>query len=99
MPGQRTVLKYLFDGETRENNWYVVIDGDHVEACDEDRAFDVDVYISGTPRVVCDILLGKEALKTCMKDGRLKITGSKSHMANIGNWFGLAPYVVKPTAN
>lgn len=95
MPGVRTVLKFLFDEEPQAESWYVVVDGEHVEACDEDRAFDVDVYLSGTPRVVCDILLGKLDLKACMNDRRLKVTGSKPHIDRIGQWFGLAPYVNK----
>lgn len=93
MPGSRTVLKFLLDVDEQIEAWYVVIEGGQIEACDDERGFDVDVYLNATPRVICDILIRKIPLKTAMTDGRLKITGSRAHINAIDDWFGLAPYV------
>lgn len=93
MPGSRSVLKFLFDDVAQGNRWYVVVDAERIEACDEDRAFEVDVYLSASPRTVADILLKKIPLAAAMRDGRLKVTGSKAHIQSISKWFGLAPYV------
>lgn len=93
MPGRRTVLRFLWQQGDAIEPWYIEVEDERVESCDEDRGFEVDVYLSAEPRTVADILLGKTGLQQAMADGRLKLTGSHAHITSIDRWFGLAPYV------
>jgi DNA-binding HxlR family transcriptional regulator len=92
MPGSRTVLRFLLSVNEAIEPWFIEIENERIESCDEDRGFDVDVYLSTAPRTIADILLGKSTLGEVTRDGRLKLTGSRAHIACIDRWFGLAPY-------
>ncbi|NNL84739.1 MAG: transcriptional regulator [Myxococcales bacterium] len=98
MPGKRSVLRFLFDDAVPDNRWYIVVDGERVESCDDERGFDVDVYFGASARTIADILLAKVSLRSAIRDGRLKVTGSRAHVDSIERWFGLAPYVEAPAA-
>ncbi len=92
MPGPRTILRIIFEGEPDDAHWHVVVDGDHVDACDEDRGLEVDVYLCATPRAFADILLGKLSLQQALTETSLKATGSGPHIESIARWFGLSPH-------
>lgn len=91
LPGRRSVLRFLFD-DAGDAHWHVIVDGDHVEACDEDRGFDVDVYLSTTARVLSDIFIARTTLAEAMADGRLRVTGSATHVRSIDRWFPTSPF-------
>ena len=92
IPGTRTILKFLFSDEPDEV-WFVEIDEDHVEACDHDRSFDVDVYFSTNSKTLADLMLRRCEVKQAIKDRILKVTGSKAHIDGLARWFPVAPYV------
>ncbi len=92
------MLKFLFSVENGIESWYMLIDGNKAEACDDDRGLDVDVYLTAKPRLICDILLGKIALQTAITDGSLNVTGSRVHIERIDQWFTTAPYASVPPA-
>lgn len=92
LPGTRSILKFLFSDEP-EQTWFVEIDGDHVEACDYDRSFDVDVYFATDTTTLADVMIRKCDIKQAVKDQVLKVTGSKAHIDGLAAWFPFAPYV------
>lgn len=93
MPAKRSVLRFLFDTEAGTDAWYVEVDGDRIEACDEDRGFEVQCYLSAQPKIIADILLAKLSLNDALESKQLKVTGLPAYCESIGRWFGLAPYV------
>lgn len=97
MPGARTVLRFLFEDDVPNNRWYVVVEDETVEACDDERGFDVDVYLRASARTLADILIAKISLHKAVDDGLLKVTGPRAHVDAMGRWFGLAPYAGAPS--
>lgn len=94
LPGRRSVLRFLFD-DAGDAHWHVIVDDDHVEACDEDRGFEVDVYLSMASRVLADILIARVPLAGVLADGRLKVTGSAAHVRSIERWFPASPFAAE----
>jgi DNA-binding HxlR family transcriptional regulator len=92
MPAERNVLRFLFEDLEASARWFVVVEGEMIEACEEDRGLDADVFISTKVKTLADVLIGQRQLGEAISCGDLKLTGSAPHIRSINRWFGLAPY-------
>lgn len=75
-----------------DGRWYIVIDEDRAEVCDEERALDADVYLTSDRRTLNDTLLGVVSVRDALADGRLLATGAPQLVKNLGKWFAVSPF-------
>ena len=77
---------------------YLVADGGRVEICDEDRALDVDVYVTADSRTLAEIWHGDAPLAPALADGRIKLNGSPALLRSFTAWFGRSPFAASREA-
>jgi len=92
LPVGRTVLLFQFSDLAERNKWYLVIDGGRAELCDEDRALDVDVYVSCNSKTLADVWHGEAPLTPALADGRIKLNGAPALVRSFPAWFGRSPF-------
>jgi len=94
LPRGRTVLLFQFSDLATSNKWYLVADDGRTEICDEDRAFDVDVYITTDARTLAEVWHGEAPLAPALAEGRIKLNGAPALQRSFPAWFGRSPFAL-----
>lgn len=92
MPVGRCVLLFQFSDLEHRGKWYLVVDNGRSEICDEDRALDVDVYVTTDTRTLAEVWHGETPLAPALADGRIKLNGAPSLLRSFPAWFGRSPF-------
>lgn len=92
LPAGRVVLLFQFTDLPTSNKWYLVADKGITEVCDEDRALDVDVYVTSELRTLTAVWAGELDLARACADGRLKLSGPPMLLRGFPEWFGRSPF-------
>jgi len=92
LPRGRTVLLFQFRDLASSNKWYLLADEGRTEICDEDRALEVDVYITTDVRTLAQIWHGEAPLASALADGRIKLSGAPALQRSFPAWFGRSPF-------
>ncbi|MDW3094752.1 MAG: helix-turn-helix domain-containing protein [Gammaproteobacteria bacterium] len=90
---QRAVINIEFyDQDNRDRYWWIVIDNNEIDLCFEDTGHEPDIVIITTLKTMTNIWLGYEKLTTMIRNGKMKILGSKTHVKNISEWIGRSTF-------
>jgi hypothetical protein len=92
LPGATTVLRFEFEDMRQERLWWLVVNGDQIEACAKDPGRDVDLYFKSTVRTMTDVWLGHRTYRSAIKDGTLEIIGSRDLTRTVGSWLRCVDY-------
>ena len=76
----------------RDRYWWMVIDNNEIDLCFEDTGHEPDITIITTLETMTNIWLGYEKLETMMRNGQMKIFGSKEHISNVSQWIGKSTF-------
>jgi len=96
LPRGRTVLHFHFPDLDRSAQWYLVVEDDRVELCDENLMIDVDVYFTANLKTMAEVWLGNRNLKAAMDSGDLKVVGPRHYLKTLGSWLGLSVFAGMP---
>ena len=92
LPDGETVICLMFGELTKHRTWWLLVDGDVVDLCNEDPGKDVDLYISSRVRTIVEVWEGDLDLRTALRNGSIKATGSRHLIRTIPDWFGVCLY-------
>lgn len=87
----RYVAEFQLSGvPVSRRRYWLVFDGPSVDLCYRDPGFEVDLYVEANLRVLTQIWLGHIPLRDAIRDGRLRLDGTRADMAAFGSWFTLS---------
>lgn len=89
LPEGRNVLHVRFNDD-RRMFWIVVEDGD-ASVCHSDPGFDVDVTITADVEALYSVWLGRDPLKSAMREGRIEFAGAKALTRRMPDVLQLSP--------
>ena len=92
LPDGETVIYLMFGELTKHKTWWLLVDGDVVDLCNEDPGKDVDLYISSRVRTIVEVWEGDVDMRTALRNGSIKATGSRHLIRTIPDWFGVCLY-------
>ena len=92
LPDGETVICLMFGELTKHKTWWLLVDGDVVDLCNEDPGKDVDLYISSRVRTIVEVWEGDVDMRTALRNGSIKATGSRHLIRTIPDWFGVCLY-------
>ncbi|MGH7091294.1 MAG: winged helix-turn-helix transcriptional regulator [Stellaceae bacterium] len=91
-PGDgRYVAEFQLSGVpiSRRRYWLVFEPG-HVDLCYKDPGFEVGLIVAASLRALTEIWLGHLGLDQALRDGRLRLDGSRRDVAAFRAWFALS---------
>lgn len=92
LPSGRSILCFKFD-DAPNRSWLLVVDEGRVELCDEDRAFDVDVYVVTSLMALTELWLGRVSHAQLLESNHLKLVGAAAYARTFAEWLGRSPLV------
>ncbi|MCK4834513.1 MAG: transcriptional regulator, partial [Gammaproteobacteria bacterium] len=76
--GNETVIRYKFTDLKELATWWIVVEGDDVDICNNDPGKDVDVYFTCDVKTMVEIWMGDSSYKKAVANDSLKIVGPKA---------------------
>lgn len=97
VPPGRTIICFDFsDVETHSRRWWLTIDSDEVDLCDDDPGFEVAVHVSCTLRALTEIWRGDISWIDALRAQDMTITGPETLRRGLPGWFLLLPFAKVP---
>lgn len=72
--------------------YWLVFDGGSVDLCYRDPGFAVDLFAEANLRVLTQIWLGHIPLAAAIRDGRLRLDGTRADIKAFRSWFALSVF-------
>jgi len=89
----RYVAEFRLSGvPINRRRYWLVFERGFADLCYKDPGFAVDLYVEGTLRLLTRIWLGHVAIATALRDGKLRLDGSRRDVAAFSTWFTLSPF-------
>ncbi len=94
-PARRTVVAFRFD-DVEVHDWWIVIDVDDVDVCDEDPGYPVTATVSGHLRELIRVHRGDTDWRSALRSGALEIDGTERVRRDLPRWFRPSPFAEVP---
>jgi DNA-binding HxlR family transcriptional regulator len=96
LPPRRSVIQFHFPELSNRRDWWLVVDGGHVEhhvdLCQTDPGFEVDLHVETSLRSMTSIWMGLTSVAAELGAGRMDISGNKDLARAMQTWLGLSPF-------
>lgn len=92
LPDGETVICLAFDELEKHKTWWLPVDGDVVDLCNEDPGKDVDLYINSSVRTIVEVWEGDLDIRTALRKGLIKTHGPRHLIRTMPDWFGVCLY-------
>lgn len=90
---RRYVTAFRFSGvPANQRCYWLVFEGGAVDLCYKDPGFDVDLFVSGSLRLLTEIWLGHVTIDQAVREDRLRLDGSRRDVAAFRSWFALSMF-------
>jgi len=97
VPVGQTIVRFHFpDAPPRTRDWWLVIEPDDVDVCDDDPEQPVAVSITADLRTMVLIWRGDLAWPAALGTGRVRIEGPERLRRAVPSWFALSPFAAVP---
>jgi DNA-binding HxlR family transcriptional regulator len=93
LPGDRAVVQFKFRDLAERKDWWLLIEGDHVDVCITAPGRDVDVYFTTTVRTMHDVWMGDRTYRDAMLCGDLAIEGDPALTRRVSAWLRPSVFV------
>jgi DNA-binding HxlR family transcriptional regulator len=84
--GNETTIRFKFTDLEEFSTWWIVVEGDDVDICNNDPGKDIDVYFTCNVKTMVQIWMGDTSYKKSLAADDIKIVGPKSLTKDIGSW-------------
>ena len=74
-PRSRTVLAFCFDDVPKAREWFICVNGDDVDVCDQDPGFEVTATISTSLRTLVLVWRGDLSWAQALRSGAVRLDG------------------------
>jgi DNA-binding HxlR family transcriptional regulator len=89
----RYVAEFRLSGVPISRRYYwLVFDGGSVDLCYRDPGFEIALFVEANLRVLTQIWLGHVLLDEAIRDGRLRLDGTRADIAAFRSWFTLSMF-------
>lgn len=97
VPDRRTVAQFTFnDVPKTHRHWWLVINPDEVDICDDDPGFDVDVAVETDLPTLTRIWRGDRAWADAARAGVLQMHGAEGMRRGLPQWLKLSAFATVP---
>lgn len=97
VPAGQTILQFRFpDAPPRTRDWWLVIQPDDVDVCDDDPGRPVSVTITADLRTMVQVWRGDLAWSAALGAGRLDVQGPEKLRRAVPSWFTLSAFAAVP---
>ena len=90
--GNETVIRYKFTDLKELATWWIVVEGDDVDICNNDPGKDVDVYFTCDVKTMVEIWMGDSSYKKAVANDSLKIVGPKALTNDVAAWMEVSVF-------
>ncbi|HLI13928.1 MAG TPA: helix-turn-helix domain-containing protein [Alphaproteobacteria bacterium] len=88
---RRLVVEFRLSGvPISRRRYWLVFERGAVDLCYRDPGFDVDLFVEANLRVLTQIWLGHVPIQSAIRDGRLRLDGSRGEVEAFSSWFALS---------
>jgi len=92
LPDGETVICFIFDELRQHKTWWILVEEEEVDVCNEDPGKEVDLYVTSSVRTLVGVWEGDREVRAALRDGSITTDGSQ-HLARLmPDWFGVSPY-------
>jgi DNA-binding HxlR family transcriptional regulator len=93
-PGDRRFVAefHLAGALPRRQRWWLLFEPGTVDLCYKDPGFAVDLFVSTSLRALTQVWLGHISLDQALRQGQLRLNGSRQDMAAFRSWFVLSSF-------
>lgn len=97
VPAGRTVVGFTFrDVPSDLRSWWLVIDEDDTDVCDEDPGYDVAVTVTSSLRGMTEVWRGDRSWSSALRTGALEVSGPADLRRAVPGWFTLSGFASVP---
>ncbi|HEX5771475.1 MAG TPA: helix-turn-helix domain-containing protein [Nocardioidaceae bacterium] len=97
VPAGRTVVGFTFrDVPSDLRNWWLVINEDDTDVCDEDPGYDVAVTVTSSLRGMTEVWRGDRSWSSALRTGALEVSGPADLRRAVPGWFTLSGFASVP---
>jgi DNA-binding HxlR family transcriptional regulator len=97
VPVGRTVVGFTFrDVPSDLRNWWLVINEDDTDVCDEDPGYDVAVTVTSSLRGMTEVWRGDRSWSSALRTGALEVSGPADLRRAVPGWFTLSGFASVP---
>ena len=90
---RRYVAEFQLSGVPITHRCYwLVFERGEVDLCYKPPGFEVDLAVETSLRLLTQIWLGHVKIEQAMRDGHLRLDGSREDVAAFRHWFALSPF-------
>ncbi|MEO1305490.1 MAG: winged helix-turn-helix transcriptional regulator, partial [Pseudomonadota bacterium] len=86
IPGANAVIRFLFTDLEEQREWWLLVKNGSTQLCFKDPGFDIDVYLTGSVRVMTDVWMGDRTYREAIQSGDLDIQGDPALTKNVRAW-------------
>ena len=87
LPSCDTVIQITFTDVAENPQWFIFVREDKREVCDENRGYEVDVYLRSTLQTLSDIWWSNITFKEAIAKGELQAVGAPVYTKTLAKWF------------
>lgn len=97
VPAGRTVVGFTFrDVPSELRSWWLVINEDDTDVCDEDPGYDVAVTVTSSLRGMTEVWRGDRSWSSAVRTGALEVSGPADLRRAVPGWFTLSGFASVP---
>lgn len=97
VPAGRTVVGFTFrDVPSELRSWWLVINEDDTDVCDEDPGYDVAVTVTSSLRGMTEVWRGDRSWSSALRTGALEVSGPADLRRAVPGWFTLSGFASVP---
>jgi DNA-binding HxlR family transcriptional regulator len=97
VPAGRTVVGFTFrDAPSDLRSWWLVINEDDTDVCDEDPGYDVAVTVTSSLRGMTEVWRGDRSWSSALRTGALEVSGPADLRRAVPGWFTLSGFASVP---
>lgn len=86
LPGPQTILQFEFSDLKTMRLWWLVVTENHIEVCEKNPGYDIDVYFNSTVRTMTDVWLGHRTYRDAIRSDELTIVGENALTKTVSKW-------------
>jgi DNA-binding HxlR family transcriptional regulator len=89
----RYVAEFRLSGvPISRRRYWLVFERGVVDLCYRNPGFDVDLFVQASLRALTQVWLGHITIEQAVRDGRLRLDGSRADLAAFRSWFALSMF-------
>lgn len=92
MPPRRSVIQMCYPELTNRRDWWLVVENGHVDLCQTDPGFEVDLYVETSLKSMTSIWMGITTVAAETAAGRLQASGDRELARSMQSWLALSPF-------